>query len=151
MGDFSAGKVQTDVELINGAPALVVAKLETKAPELFAQLAATGGATDEEKLQQLPMSLAAFLRLHDGAHGGLGLGSSPCLILAVGFGARDVARGDLLLALHVASWLFSQAGLCRNLSAGCHLGCPSKREVGKRDAMCGSDALGADTPAQTER
>ena len=44
--------------------------------------------------------------LHDGAHGGLGLGSSPCLILAVGFGARDVARGDLLLALHVASWPF---------------------------------------------
>ena len=49
MGDFSAGKVQSDVELITGAPALVVAKLETKAPELFAQLAATGGATDEEK------------------------------------------------------------------------------------------------------
>ena len=67
MGDFATGKVQSDVELITGAPALVVAKLETKAPELFAQLAATGGATDEEKLQQLPLSLAAFLRLHDGA------------------------------------------------------------------------------------
>ena len=66
MGDFATGKVQSDVELITGAPALVVAKLETKAPELFAQLAATGGATDEEKLQQLPLSLAAFLRLHDG-------------------------------------------------------------------------------------
>ena len=45
------------------------------------------------------------LRLHDGAHdGSLGLGRSPRLILAVGLGARDVARGDLLLALHVASW-----------------------------------------------
>ena len=44
--------------------------------------------------------------LHDdGAHGRLGrLGSSPRLILAVGLGARDVARGDLLLALHVASF-----------------------------------------------
>ena len=82
--------------------------------------------------------------LHDGAHDGrLGLGSGPRLILAVGLGARDVARGDLLLALHVASWLFSQAGLYRNLSAGCQLGCPSKREGVKRDAMCGSDALGA--------
>ena len=57
------------------------------------------------------------LRLHDGAHdGSLGLGSSPCLILAVGLGARDVARGDfLLLALHVAklalfaSWPLSQS------------------------------------------
>ena len=45
------------------------------------------------------------LRLHDGAHhGSLGLGSRPRLILAVGLGARDVARGDFLLALHVASW-----------------------------------------------
>ena len=45
--------------------------------------------------------------LHDGAHdGSLGLGSSPCLILAVGLGARDVARGHRL-ALHVASWPFS--------------------------------------------
>ena len=84
------------------------------------------------------------LRLHDGAHhGSLGLGSGPRLILAVGLGARDVARGDFLLALHGASWLFSQAGLYRNLSAGRHLGCPSKREAVKRDAMCGSDALGA--------
>jgi hypothetical protein len=66
MGDFATGKVQSDVELITGAPALVVAKLETKAPEHFAQLTATAGATDEEKLQQLPLSLAAFLRLHDG-------------------------------------------------------------------------------------
>ena len=47
------------------------------------------------------------LRLHDdGADGRLGLGSGPRLILAVGLGARDVARGDLLLALHVASWPF---------------------------------------------
>ena len=79
------------------------------------------------------------LRLRDGAlcHGG-------------GLGARDVARGHrlaltlVLLSLHfVGSWLFSQAGLYRNLSAGCHLGCPSKREGVKRDAMCGCDALGA--------
>ena len=50
------------------------------------------------------------LRLHDGAHdGSLGLGSGPRLILAVGLGARDVARGDLLLALHVASWPLSQS------------------------------------------
>ena len=66
------------------------------------------------------------LRLHDGAHhGSLGLGSGPRLILAVGLGARDVARGDVvnwiagrvvqLLALHVARWLFSQAGLFRRL------------------------------------
>ena len=43
--------------------------------------------------------------LHDG-HGSLGLGSSPRLILAVGLGARDVARGDFLLALHVAKLAF---------------------------------------------
>ena len=34
--------------------------------------------------------------LHDG-HGSLGLGSSPRLILAVGLGARDVARGLSLI------------------------------------------------------
>ena len=58
MGDFATGKVQSDVELITGAPALVVAKLETKAPELFAQLA----QTDEEKLQQLRRFLFACRR-----------------------------------------------------------------------------------------
>ena len=59
--------------------------------------------------------------LHDdGADGSLGLGRSPRLILAVGLGARDVARGDFvngiagrvvlgLLALHVASWPLSQS------------------------------------------
>jgi len=61
------------------------------------------------------------LRLHDGAHGRL------LLCHGGGLGARDVARGHLL-SLH---------GRRRQ-------GCPSKREVGKmRDAMCGSDALGA--------
>ena len=62
------------------------------------------------------------LRLHDdGAHGRL-------LRHGGGLGARDVARGHgFALALH---------GRRRR-------GCPSKREVVKRDAMCGGDALGA--------
>ena len=66
------------------------------------------------------------LRLHDGAHGRL------LLCHGGGLGARYMARGHrLALVAH------------RNLSAGYHLGCPSKTEVVKRDAMCGRDALGA--------
>ena len=63
------------------------------------------------------------LRLHDGAHdGSLGLGRGPRLILAVGLGARDVARG-ISLDARLA---------CRKLAFDRRQGCPSKREAGKR-------------------
>ena len=65
----------------------MVAKLETKAPELFAQLAATGGATDEEKLQQLPLS-SPLLRLHYGAVANLRVSIAP--IGQIGAGSHGV-------------------------------------------------------------